>query len=956
MTSATTTDMKHDDTIPSTVLNELIPNKSPNDPREYKIITLSNDLECILVSDPDTEKAACAMCVRVGHFADPQALPGLAHFLEHMLFLGTKKYPNEAEYKQFLKDHGGSSNASTGMHDTCYQFDVASEYLEEAIDRFAQFFIDPLFTESATDRELNAVNSENSNNEQSDPHRLYQLDKSFALATHPFHKFGTGNIKTLKEDVDASIDVRNELLKFHKTYYSSSIMKLAIVGKESIDSLQKMVMNTFSGIANTKRSRPVYESFPRVFDLSKNPILYKVVPIKERRELRLSWLMPSCYELTRTNPTSLLSYCLGDESKGSVLSLLKHKGYATGLMAGLGYSLPEFALMRVTVYLTPQGLENWNEIVSIIYEYIACMRQLSEKQWHTYFIERSKVRQMNFNFKGKEKPYGYARSLASNLQRNYTRHNFLELHGGLLFEYSFDEIKEFLQRLTVDNCYYQLVGKEFEDECKEIEPWYQTMHKTEAMDANVLNEWRESKNDDDALFTPLENPYIADDFTLCCEGPSLPYVVRETEQSKIWFKMDETFKKPKLCVSIRLYSPFFNDSTLSICLTNLVILILNDELSDSTYVFEEASMSFDASFHGGNAIQLAFGGYNQKLSKLMETVLAKFSDLRISKDKYEINKEKYHRSIVSMRKSQPYLHCNLIDNLFLSPKTVYLHDLEAAEKDITYENVCAQYKKIFDKLYIESFIYGNISTRHSDIGPLYSLIDKYLVQAMKETYSIRELAADRSGCLILEPNRRYLVSFQCPNEEDKNSAISTTYLYKVDTVADYAVLALFAHMIDAPCFDSLRTKQQLGYIVFSFADFYKGFMSFRILIQSNCANPNKLNCRIEAFLNSFAQFLVEMEDATFELNKKSLINNLLEASKTVYEQNSKYWSEISKARYQFERRQNIANEVEKVSKSDVIKFYHDFIEGNAAQKSKLTVQCYGNQHDPKRLEETEEDD
>eukprot|EP01083_Nonionella_stella_P081271 223770_1 len=254
-------------------------------------------------------------------------------------------------------------------------------------------------------------------------------------------------------------------------------MKLAIVGKESIDALQKTVTNTFSGIANSGVSRPVYST--DVFDFKND--LYHVVPIKERRELRLSWLMPSCYDLTLTSPTSLLSYCLGDESKGSVLSLLKNKGYATGLVAGLGYSLPEFALMRVTVYLTPQGLDEYKECCAIIYKYIDAMRQLTEKQWHNYFVERSKVRQMNFTFKGKEKPYGYARSLASNLQRNYSRRQFLELHGGLLFEYSFKQIKEFLQYLSVDNCYYQLIGKEFEEECKEMEPWYQTMYKREKM-------------------------------------------------------------------------------------------------------------------------------------------------------------------------------------------------------------------------------------------------------------------------------------------------------------------------------------------------------------------------------------------------------------------------------------------------------------------------------------------
>ena len=175
--------------------------------------------------------------------------------------------------------------------------------------RFAQFFICPLFTASATDRELNAVNSENSNNEQSDPHRFYQFDKSLSLSNHPFHKFGTGNIKTLKEEVDKSIDVRTELLKFHQQYYSASVMKLGIVGKQSIDSLADLVTKTFSSIENKQISEPKYSE--NVFDLSKNPILYKFVPITERRQLKLNWIMGSCFYDTLTAPTSLLSYCLG---------------------------------------------------------------------------------------------------------------------------------------------------------------------------------------------------------------------------------------------------------------------------------------------------------------------------------------------------------------------------------------------------------------------------------------------------------------------------------------------------------------------------------------------------------------------------------------------------------------------------------------------------------------------
>lgn len=98
--------------------------------------------------------------------------------------------------------------------------------------RFAQFFITPLFTESAVDREVNAVNSEHEKNLQNDYWRLSQVEKSTSNPDHDYSKFGTGNKDTL--DIipkQNGISVRNCLLDFHKKYYSANIMALAILGK-----------------------------------------------------------------------------------------------------------------------------------------------------------------------------------------------------------------------------------------------------------------------------------------------------------------------------------------------------------------------------------------------------------------------------------------------------------------------------------------------------------------------------------------------------------------------------------------------------------------------------------------------------------------------------------------------------------------------------------------------------
>lgn len=181
--------------------------------RSYRLIRLPNNLKAIVVSDPTTEKAAAALSVRVGAKHDPAEAPGLAHFCEHMLFLGTEKYPRENTYKDLVSKSGGSSNASTSMDLTLYKFECSADAFEDVLDVFAQFFICPLFTESATARELMAVDSENSKNLIADSRRLLQITKAVAEPSHPWAKFSTGNLQTL---IRPGFDTRRALLALYE--------------------------------------------------------------------------------------------------------------------------------------------------------------------------------------------------------------------------------------------------------------------------------------------------------------------------------------------------------------------------------------------------------------------------------------------------------------------------------------------------------------------------------------------------------------------------------------------------------------------------------------------------------------------------------------------------------------------------------------------------------------------
>ena len=115
---------------------------------------LPNNLRCLLVQDADLEKSAACLQVNVGNLHDPPHAQGLAHFLEHMLFLGTRKFPEENHYSKLVQGNGGQKNAATGEDYTYYYFDVKEGTFPEAVDVFSQFFKEPLFTEAATEREM----------------------------------------------------------------------------------------------------------------------------------------------------------------------------------------------------------------------------------------------------------------------------------------------------------------------------------------------------------------------------------------------------------------------------------------------------------------------------------------------------------------------------------------------------------------------------------------------------------------------------------------------------------------------------------------------------------------------------------------------------------------------------------------------------------------------------------
>jgi len=316
-------------------------------------------------------------------------MPGLAHFCEHLLFMGTRAFPSETEYKHYITSHGGFSNAYTSTTETCYHFSVGPAHLHGAIERFAGFFHSPLFDPSCTLRELNAVDSEHRKNAQSDPSRIWQLFKDLSVPGHPFGKFGTGTVATLtqaardleskKADNNAlpvqkegdekdggfvARETRRRLIEWWERHYCASIMRLAIIGRESLDDLTKLVLCHFSAVPNRGLTLPTYD---RPWGPEQCGKLVLAKTVMDAATLEMEFPISEQEVHYRSKPINYLSHFIGHEGVGSLHSYLKQKGWLTGLWSGGESTGRGFGFFKINIQLTESGLGECVDTVSYSY-------------------------------------------------------------------------------------------------------------------------------------------------------------------------------------------------------------------------------------------------------------------------------------------------------------------------------------------------------------------------------------------------------------------------------------------------------------------------------------------------------------------------------------------------------------------------------------------------------------
>lgn len=346
-------------------------NKSEHDPRQYEAIKLTNGMTVLLVSDAQAPKSLAALALPVGSLEDPNSQLGLAHYLEHMVLMGSKRYPEPENLSEFLKKHGGSHNASTASYRTAFYLEVENDALEPAVDRMADAIAEPLLDPGNADRERNAVNAELTMARSRDGMRMAQVGAETLNPAHPSARFSGGNLDTLKDKPDSKL--HDELTGFYKRYYSANLMMGVLYGNQPLPQLADIAAKTFGRVPNHDATVPPI-TVPAVTPEQQGIIIH-YVPAQPRKQLKVEFRIDNNSAAFRSKTDTYISYLIGNRSKNTLSDWLQKQGLADAINAGADPMVDRNGgVFAISVSLTDKGLAKRDEVVAAIFNYLKMLR------------------------------------------------------------------------------------------------------------------------------------------------------------------------------------------------------------------------------------------------------------------------------------------------------------------------------------------------------------------------------------------------------------------------------------------------------------------------------------------------------------------------------------------------------------------------------------------------------
>jgi len=834
--------------------------------RKTAKIRLNNGLEAYIISDPGVDKSAAALSVNVGSWSDPDAYPGLAHFVEHMLFLGTSKYPNESEYHRFVKENGGISNAYTSHDHTAFAFSINHRGFVEALDRFSWFFKDPLFNPSGVDRELSAVDQEFSMHLNSDSRREYYILKELSNPAHPHHRFATGSLSTLS-------DVSQEMLKeWAFQHYSANLMHLVVVSPMPLDDLTAIVVEDFHDITDNAK-----EAFSTTVPVISPDLMGKMItiaPLKDKRSLSLMWELPAPFaQQLEKCPDSLIAFVLGHEGEESLLALLKRENLAEALSAGGQHLSDNSLFFCIDVQLTEQGLKQIDTVIERVFQGIALLKRRNIPEH--IFREEERMQKIQYQYQSRDDAYdtviSHARAMLYENLETYPEHT------AVIQAFDNDLIARFISMLTPARCIYTLVAPPSTAKASldRTERWLKASYTVKPIPSAKIKAWSKVERHPHIALPPT-NHLVPKNLTLVTRTvketkpqelivhPEL--IIDDVKNGRIFFASDTRYRVPEVQWLFKIKTPMIdrNDAA-TLVLADLYVRSISELLNTFSYKAALAGLHFNIG-RVNDGIAISVKGYSENAPILLEKIFEMLKMGRPSEDKFIIYRKSLQRSYENFRKEPPLSQGTELLKMVLYRDFVTERQKAQAIKMVGYKDLLDFADSIFNKCYLESVLYGNMTKENAEqVWKQYRRIIKGKGYPRDRHYHRQVVVLPKNGPFYLE---RSVV-------QSGNAVILAVqngpYAFK-----ERAAQQILGKSLEEPFFSELRTKQQTGYVVYNTTQEIERQLFSFFAVQSGSHNNRDLLARFEQFVEEFLQEIDKGPEAQerFETIKEALITTL----------------------------------------------------------------------------------
>ncbi len=833
-------------------IQDLMAQKLAVRPEKTESFELPNKMKVVVVSQPLAKQSAISVRVDAGSYQDPRQYRGLAHFLEHVLFLGSQKYPVADEFMSFINARQGETNAFTREYETNYQASIRPQDFAEVVDRLSDFFVAPLFDAAYIDKELNAIQSEYDKNIENMFWRLIHISRTIYADSHPHRWSFQGNRQTL-----GNIP-REVMLDFFNKYYSANNMTLVMVGPQTTDELKALAQNTFAKVPN--RNVPTPKVPDLVISRVKPASLFEIKIQQKEYVLYFGYdLPPVSGNYWQTKPLELLSQIAGDEGPGSLVKYLKQKGWVNTLSAEASTSTPSSSGFGFLITLTPEGYKHWQEIASGLIAYIEALKNTGFNE--NAFRNTQRTAELSYLYTTAE-PMEFAVGLAGLLRAHPASE---AMARSILFPLADQgSYVSTLNSLDIKNLDIFVAAPDIEGGQKS--EFYDAQFKTTEL--SRIDWVKQPKPFADFQFPVVQlNPYMPQNLQLVSDQDKAPIVVSKSDLSTVSLVRDSEFKVPMGNILTKIVGgPEFKYGAEDSVLNNMLQSYLSEALNDWSYVPGQAGYSFAYS-PLQNGVLLTFNGFSDRLPFFAQEVLVLFKNLQINAELLERVKDNNIRKAQNRDVEDAYQQVLWVRDLLGNPHSYSDRNLMTLIKGVTAAKLQDFHKRLLASGKLEILGMGNLTP--AAIKEAAQTIETKL--GLKASAEVKPVvtASAPAGASVYRMSRT-----------GANNAWFSEYQLGPSTVENQATAQLAAAYFGPAFFAHMRTEKQYGYVAFASSTRERRQTSLIFLVQSQTAAPEVAHEGRRWLKEDFLQGLKDMPKAQFEAVRSSLVTNLLLAPST----------------------------------------------------------------------------